>query len=134
MEPEIRIPIGSEVDVVTARMKGRALAGEQGFASSDQTVIATVISELARNIVTYARRGEIVLQSCSDSRGRPGLTVTAVDKGPGIADIERAMQDGFSTSNSLGLGLPGSRRLMDEFHIHSVLGEGTTVRATKWVR
>ena len=132
MADEIRIPIRCDVDIVTARQKGRELARGLGFSSGDQLLIATSISELARNIVSYARDGEIVLQS-SEQSGKPGLVVIARDGGPGIPDIRKALEEGYSTTpRSLGIGLPGVRRLMDEFHIVSVMGKGTTVTAKKW--
>ena len=127
---EIRVPISSDQDVVAARQKGRALAVKLEFSPGDSTLIATAISELARNIVSYARQGEIRI--LSQNSGRPGIVIVASDEGPGIQDIRQAMRDGFSTSGSLGLGLPGVRRLMDEFEIASVPGKGTTVIAKKW--
>lgn len=114
-----------------ARQKGRALAIEIGFSAVDATLIATAISELARNIVAYARKGEITLQVIRGS-SREGIMVVAGDDGPGIPDIRQAMRDGFSTSGSLGLGLPGVRRLMDEFELVSQSGRGTTVTVRKW--
>jgi serine/threonine-protein kinase RsbT len=128
---EIRVAINSDQDIVTARQKGRALATELGFSTGDATLIATAISELARNIVSYARRGEITLKIV-DASGRQGISVIASDDGPGIPDIRQAMRDGFSTSGSLGLGLPGVRRLMDEFEITSQRGRGTIVAVKKW--
>lgn len=128
---EIRVSINSDQDIVLARQKGRTLALDTGFSSGDATLIAAAISELARNIVSYARRGEITLMLVNSS-SRQGLVITASDKGPGIPDIRQALRDGFSTSGSLGLGLPGVRRLMDEFQISSELGRGTTVVAKKW--
>jgi serine/threonine-protein kinase RsbT len=128
---ETRVPIRSDLDILSARQKGRALAAELGFSSSSLTLVATAISELARNIVLYARRGEIVLARI-EADGRSGIVVTARDEGPGIPDINLAMQSGYSTSGSLGLGLPGVRRLMDEFEIVSELRKGTTVTAKKW--
>jgi serine/threonine-protein kinase RsbT len=130
--PEGSVPIRSDADIVTARQQGRALAQRLGFASSDQTVIATAISELGRNILEYAGSGEIVLSPTSAGSKR-GLLVIARDNGPGIPDIALAMQDGYSTSKGLGLGLPGTRRLMDEFHIDSAPGRGTIVTVKKWV-
>ena len=127
---EIRVPITSDQDVVSARQQGRALAVKLEFSSSESTLIATAISELARNIVSYARNGEIRI--IPQNSGRPGIVIVASDEGPGIADIRQAMRDGFSTSGSLGLGLPGVRRLMDEFEIASERGKGTTVIAKKW--
>jgi serine/threonine-protein kinase RsbT len=128
---EIRVAINSDQDIVGARQKGRSLAAELGFSPSDATLIATAISELARNIVSYARRGEIRLRRIQNSVRR-GIMVIACDEGPGIRDIAMALQDGFSTSGSLGLGLPGVRRLMDEFDIASKPGRGTKVTVKKW--
>jgi serine/threonine-protein kinase RsbT len=128
---EIRVAISSDQDIVGARQKGRTLAAAIGFSSADATLIATAISELARNIVSYARKGEIRLQKVQNS-ARNGIVVIASDDGPGIPDLRQAMRDGFSTSGSLGLGLPGVRRLMDEFEIVSQTGRGTTVTAKKW--
>jgi serine/threonine-protein kinase RsbT len=125
------VAINSDQDIVTARQKGRALAIELGFSSGDATLVATSISELARNIVSYARKGEIQLSTVQGS-GRQGILIIASDDGPGIADIRQAMRDGFSTSGSLGLGLPGVRRLMDEFEIVSEPGQGTIVKVKKW--
>lgn len=133
MSDEIRIPIDRDADVVTARQRGRDLAAQVGFAGSDLTVIATAISEVSRNIVSYARRGEIILHVAEEAHRR-GIIVVARDDGPGIADIERAMRDGFSTAGSLGLGLPGARRLMDDFGIESSVGSGTVVTMKKWMK
>jgi serine/threonine-protein kinase RsbT len=126
------VPIERDGDVVLARQKGRGLAASCGFSNTEQTLIALAISELARNIVSYARRGEVSM-SLLDGERR-GIEVIARDEGPGIADIELALRDGYSTSKSLGLGLPGTRRVMDEFHIESTLGAGTTVTIRKWLR
>jgi serine/threonine-protein kinase RsbT len=128
---EIRVAINSDQDIVTARQKGRALAIELGFSTGDATLIATSISELARNIVSYARKGEITLEVVHGSN-KLGISITASDRGPGIWDIRQAMKDGFSTSGSLGLGLPGVRRLMDDFEISSEPGRGTIVTVKKW--
>ncbi len=131
MDCELCIPIASEVDIVLARQEGRNLAAQLGASSTEMTLIATAISEVARNIVSYARQGEIVLRLVEGSQR--GIKVVARDQGPGIADIDRAMRDGYSTGGGLGLGLPGARRLMDEFSIVSEVGKGTTVSMTKWV-
>lgn len=128
---EIRVGINSDQDIVVARQKGRAMANELGFSPGDATLIATAISELARNIVSYARKGKITLKMVN-GLNRQGIAVTASDEGPGIPDIRQALRDGFSTSGSLGLGLPGVRRLMDEFEIDSRPGQGTTVAVKKW--
>jgi serine/threonine-protein kinase RsbT len=128
---EVRVEIHSDKDVVTAREQGRALAAEIGFSSVDLTLIVTAISEVARNIVLYADHGELLISEVQDPNRR-GISIVATDSGPGIPDIERAMQDSYSTGNGLGLGLPGSRRLMDDFEIESEVGQGTTVRMAKW--
>ena len=128
----MRITIQSDTDIIIVRQQARILAKDLGFSASDLTLIATALSELARNIVEYAQHGEIIL-SRIDQGGRRGMGIIARDNGPGIADIERAMQDGYSTGKGLGMGLPGTRRLMDEFEITSREGKGTTVRITKWV-
>ena len=131
VDEEIRVLIRSDQDIVAARQQGRKLALGLGFSSGDATLIATVISELARNIITYARTGEIRVGEVNGSP-RIGLQVTACDSGPGISDVKQALRDGFSTSGSLGLGLPGVMRLADEFEIASEAGAGTTVRVNKW--
>lgn len=131
MSDEISIPITGEADIVAARQAGRELAARLGFTGSDLTVIATAISEVVRNIVVYAGHGELRLATLREGRW-PGLVVVAADRGPGIPDVEQAMRDGFSTGGSLGLGLPGARRLMDEFAIVSGVGTGTTVTMKKW--
>jgi len=129
----VRVPIDRDADIVAARQKGREMASHCGFATTDLAVIATAISELARNIVRYALHGEIFLRLVED-HGRLGFEIVARDDGPGIADITRAMEDGYSTSGSLGLGLPGTRRLMDDFEITSDFGKGTQVTVRKWKR
>ena len=133
MASETVVPITTDTDVVIARQKGRELATELGFVSTDSTLLATAISELARNIVRYAKHGEIVVAPIQ-SGDRVGVAVVARDKGPGIANISLAMQDGYSTSGGLGLGLPGVKRLMDEFHLASDANSGTTVTIKKWKR
>lgn len=129
---ETRIPIASDLDIIRARQTGRTEASKLGFSSTDLTLIATAISELARNIVMYAKEGEIIVRLVRSSE-RQGITVIARDKGPGIADVRQTLQDGYSTSRSLGLGLPGVRRLMDEFEIESQVGLGTVVIVKKWM-
>ena len=124
--------IDSTTDIVRARERGRALAGKLGFSIRDRLLIVTAISELARNILDYAVRGEICVRVVQNHSGR-GIGVVARDDGPGIVNVDHALTDGFSTSGGLGLGLPGVRRLMDDFQIESRAGEGTTVRVTKWL-
>jgi serine/threonine-protein kinase RsbT len=128
---EIRVPIATDDDIVTARHEGRRLSSQLGFSSTDLTLIATAISEVARNIRLYAGEGHILLRLARDD-SRRGIVVIAHDEGPGIPDIDLAMQDGYSTVGSFGLGLPGSRRLMDEFDIRSEVGKGVTVTMKKW--
>ena len=125
------VVVASDPDIVAARQRGRAMAQQLGFRATDATLIATAISELARNILLYARSGEIVI-SAIERGERRGLEVTARDEGPGITSVALAMQDGYSTSGRLGLGLPGVRRLMDEFDIRSDPGRGTMVTVKKW--
>jgi serine/threonine-protein kinase RsbT len=125
--------VAADADVVGARQYGRAIAAKIGFGRADQALIATAISELARNIVSYAQRGEIDIARVT--RGpRIGLQVVARDRGPGIANIDAALTDGFSTGKSLGLGLPGTKRIVDEFDIQSAPGTGVTVKIVKWLR
>jgi serine/threonine-protein kinase RsbT len=130
---EAEIPIEAEGDVVKARQKGRELATMLGFSTTDQTLIATAISEIARNIVRYARRGSVTFTRI-ERQGRAGIQIVATDSGPGIADVELAMRDGYSTGKSLGVGLPGARRLVDELELVSNVGVGTTVTLRKWRR
>jgi serine/threonine-protein kinase RsbT len=125
------IAIQADVDIITARQRGRDLGAELGFPKTDLALIATAISELARNILTYAGEGEIEV-AVHEGESRRGIFIVARDQGPGIADITLALQDGHSTSRSLGIGLPGVRRLMDEFEVISEPGSGVVVRATKW--
>ena len=127
----VRVPIALDRDILTARQRGRRLAKESGFLSSDATLIATVISELARNMLRFAGQGEIILRVIENGLTQ-GIEVVAVDEGPGIPDVFLAVRAGYSTSGGLGLGLAGVRRLMDEFEISSSVGTGTTVTSRKW--
>jgi serine/threonine-protein kinase RsbT len=131
MADEIRIPVTSDSDLVPARAEGRALALELGFSRTDATLIATAISEVARNIVVHVGSGEILMRPVKED-ARYGIVVIARDRGPGIRDVEAALGHGYTGRGGLGLGLPGARRLMDEFHIDSNSGSGTTVTMTKW--
>ena len=128
---ERRVAIHSDHDIVTARQEGRLLAKQVGFSDTNLTLIATAISELARNILLYAREGDLML-GIVERNGQSGITVIASDRGPGIPDLTRALEVGYSTSGSLGLGLPGVRRLMDDFEVESRVGHGTRVTARKW--
>jgi RNA polymerase sigma factor (sigma-70 family) len=129
-DDEVRIPIRSDADIVAARQAARELAARVGFSGTDLTVIATAVSEVARNIVRFAESGEVVVELVE--RPRRGIQVVARDAGPGIPDVERALTDGYSTYHGLGLGLPGARRLMDELAVVSGPGRGTTVTMVKW--
>ncbi len=133
MGDDLLLPVSADVDVVLVRQKGRELAAQAGFSSGDQTVIAAAISEIARNILMYAKRGEMQLSIVTNG-DRQGVVIVASDQGPGIPDIGRALQDGYSTSGGLGLGLPGAKRLMDDFDVVSAVGRGTTVTMKKWRR
>jgi serine/threonine-protein kinase RsbT len=130
---DARVAIRTDADVVTARQEARTMGAALGFSSTDLTLLATAISEVARNITTYAGEGEVVLRVLHDG-GRAGIEVVASDEGPGIADVELAMQDGYTTGNGLGLGLPGTRRLVDEFELETEPGTGTRIRLVKWTR
>lgn len=129
---EIHVPILSDADIVSARTQGRDLAQKLGFSGSDLTVIIAAISEVSRNIVEHATKGEVLLGRVLHGSKR-GILVVASDKGPGIPDVRRAMQQGFSTGKGLGMGLPGAQRLVDEFEIVSRVGSGTTVTMRKWL-
>jgi serine/threonine-protein kinase RsbT len=131
VDDELLVPIRGESDLLAARQRGRAMASHLRFSASELTLIATAISEVARNILSYAGSGEIELRIVPQGNRR-GIAVTARDQGPGIADLALAMQDGYSTGGSLGLGLPGAKRLMDQFEIMSEVGKGTTVTMSKW--
>ncbi|MHB1540628.1 MAG: anti-sigma regulatory factor [Steroidobacteraceae bacterium] len=127
------IPIRTVTDIVIARQRGRALALTMRFSETEATLIATIISELARNIVLYAHQGEILMERL-DNPLRPGISIVSRDEGPGIADVQRALLGGYSTSGGLGLGLCGVRRMVDEFQLQSAPGKGTTVAVKKWAR
>jgi anti-sigma regulatory factor (Ser/Thr protein kinase) len=129
-EDGVRVPVQTDADVVAARQAAREAASRIGFSPTDLTSIATAVSEVTRNIVRFASSGEIVIEILEEPR--KGIRVVARDVGPGIPDIDKALQDGFSTYKGLGLGLPGAQRLMDEFAIASETGRGTTVTMTKW--
>jgi serine/threonine-protein kinase RsbT len=131
MADEVRVPITTDADLVTARAEARAMAERLGFPRPDPTLIATAISEIARNIVVHVGRGEIVLEPFADA-DRYGVVVTARDEGPGIRDVEAALQDDYSGRGGLGLGLAGARRLMDDFEVSSDPDTGTTVTMRKW--
>ena len=130
-ETTVRVRIDSDRDIIAARHQARALAHEAGFALADLAIIATAISELGQNALRYARAGDLEIEIIHD-HGRRGILIIASDQGPGIPDVELALKDGYSTSGSLGLGLPGVRRLMDEFAITSEMGRGTSVTVKKW--
>lgn len=126
------VKIINEWDIVAARQLGRGLAKKMGFGAVDQARITTAISELARNIYLYCEKGVIKVETVS-SEDQIGILIIAEDKGPGIADIQKVLEDGYSTSGGLGAGLPGVKRLMDQFTIESEIGVGTVVKAIKWL-
>ena len=133
MADEIRVAIRTDADVVTARQEARTMGAALGFTSTDLTLLATAISEIARNITTYAGEGEVALRVVREG-SRHGIEVEATDDGPGIVNVELAMQDGYTTGNGLGLGLPGTRRLVDDFELETAPGAGTRIRMVKWTR
>ena len=135
MTIETRLSIRQEQDIVTARQSARAAASQLGFGPIDQSRIATAVSELTRNVIRYASNGtgDMLIREVSSERG-VGLQIVVSDDGPGIADIQQVMQDGFTSGHGLGLGLPGTRRLMDEMELRSEVGSGTVVTIVKWRR
>lgn len=133
MRREVRVKIDCSADVVAARQQARALATQAGFSICDSTLITTAISEMTRNILEYASHGEVTISPLKNGTRR-GVKIVASDQGPGIADISKVMQDGYSSNHGLGIGLPGTKRLMDEFEIRSKIGKGTTVTVKKWTQ
>jgi serine/threonine-protein kinase RsbT len=128
---EVRIVVATDEDLLPARAEGRALALQLGFSRTDATLIATAISEIARNIVVHVGKGEIIMKPVREGT-RYGVVVIATDSGPGILDLEAALEHGYASRGGLGMGLPGARRLMDDFDVQSERGRGTTVTMTKW--
>jgi serine/threonine-protein kinase RsbT len=128
---EIRVTVATDEDMLPARAQGRALALKLGFSRTDATLIATAISEIARNIVVHVGKGEIIMKPVREEN-RYGLIVIATDSGPGITDLEATLEHGYASRGGLGLGLPGARRLMDDFDVQSERGKGTTITMTKW--
>lgn len=131
MRHEIRVQIASPTDIVAARQRGRALASEAGFSVCDSTLITTAISEMSRNVLEYASHGEVTLSLLKNGKQK-GVKIVVTDEGPGIADIARVMKDGYSSGAGIGIGLPGTKRLMDEFNLRSTIGSGTTITMKKW--
>ena len=132
MTTDFVVDVNKPDDIVAARQAGHELAKQLGFSLTDVTMIATAISEIARNITSYAGRGEVRV-GVQLRDGKRALVVRAEDDGPGISDVERALEDGYSTGRGLGLGLPGARRLMDRLLVESEPGRGTVVEMWKWV-
>lgn len=128
----VACPITREVDVYVAMARARDMAQRLGFDQIDRTRLEIAVLELTRNILVHAGSGELIVETLNEDHRR-GIAIEARDQGPGIADVELALRDGFSTSHTLGAGLPGVRRLMDSFQIESTVGVGTIVRATKWI-
>lgn len=130
---KIRVVVRQDTDIVLACQKGRALAERVGIKGDNQVVVVIAISEVARNIINYAGCGEIFLDAVGQN-GLQGISIVARDEGPGISNVEKALEDGYSTGGGLGLGLAGAKRLMDEFEVKSRPGKGTTITMTKWKR
>lgn len=124
--------VSTDKDVVQIREHARDMAGTLGFSRNDRTMITTVVSEICRNILEYAQRGELRIKLVNNN-SQKGLQIIACDDGPGIADVKKAMQDGYSTGRGMGVGLPGSKRIMDEFEIESKPGKGTKITMCKWL-
>ncbi|MBM7707057.1 anti-sigma regulatory factor [Chryseomicrobium aureum] len=133
MSIESSVDIITEWDIVAARQLGRNEAKEVGFGTVDQARITTAISELARNIYLYAGKGKITIERVTDGAMK-GIIIISADQGPGIADLRKVMEDGYTTSGGLGAGMPGVKRLMDDFKVETEVGVGTTITATKWLR
>ena len=136
---EAHLKIDAEEDIVASRQRAREVARQLGFGAVDQSRIATAVSELARNVVRYATdgKGEVTIREVRGpdaSGGRSGIEVVISDDGPGIADVDQALRDGFTSGGGMGMGLPGTRRLMDEMTIDSAVGQGTVVTIRKWRR
>jgi serine/threonine-protein kinase RsbT len=134
--PEWTVPVTGEEGIVAARQLARQAAKDLGFGLVDQSRIATAVSELARNVVRYATgsRGEVLIRALPPSEKGIGIEMIVRGEGPGMANVEQALRDGFTTGNGLGMGLPGTKRLMDEMTIDSTPGRGTTVTIRKWRR
>ena len=132
---EARLRIVAEEDIVSSRQRARELARQLGFGAVDQSRIATAVSELARNVVRYAvdGQGEVAIREL-DASGRTGIEIVVSDEGPGIRDVDQALRDGFTSGGGMGMGLPGTRRLMDEMTVDSEVGRGTIVTIRKWRR
>jgi len=128
----LKIPIESDSDLLAARQEARAIAFELGFSLTAVVGIVTALSEMTRNMLTYAGRGELLIEPVRDG-DRSGILISARDEGPGIPDLQKAMMDGYSTSGGLGMGLPGIKRLMDSFEIRTEPEKGTTVIVRKWL-
>ena len=133
MTNQVRVQISSAADIVAARQEARALALEAGFSVCDSTLITTAISEITRNVLEYAQQGEVTI-SLLKNGSKNGVKIVVNDRGPGIANIPQVMKDGYSSRQGLGIGLPGTKRLMDEFEIRSKVGSGTTITMKKWNR
>ena len=133
---EARLPIRGEDDIVASRQRAREAARQLGFGAVDQSRIATAVSELTRNIVRYATdgHGEVIVREVSRAERSAGIEIVVADEGPGIADVDQALRDGYTSGGGMGMGLPGTRRLMDEMEIDSAPGRGTTVTIRKWRR
>jgi serine/threonine-protein kinase RsbT len=123
--------LDSDKDLVTIREFGRKLASELGFDGKDQTLIATALSEISRNVIEYAGSGEVLIEPGNSVE--TCIRITVSDNGPGIEDIDKALQEGYSTGQGLGVGLPGAKRIMDEFEIKTNREHGTTIKMCKWL-
>ena len=127
------IYISQDADVIHAVFQSKEFSKEIGFQNTDQVMISTAVSELARNIIKYAKEGEVTLKIICQNL-KKGIEILAIDKGPGIQDIDKTLDENYSTGGTIGIGLPGTKRIMDDFHIESEPGKGTTIMARKWIK
>lgn len=125
------LTLKSDKDLVEIRELGQSFAEEMGFSDNDRTIISTALSEICRNVIEYAGRGEVIIEK--ETSYRDSIKITVKDDGPGIKDVNKALQEGYTSGMGLGIGLPGAKRIMDEFEIQTQSGKGTTIIMSKWV-
>ncbi|WP_234003869.1 MULTISPECIES: anti-sigma regulatory factor [unclassified Nocardiopsis] len=129
---DLSLPVRNDADLMTVRQRVRGLAQDLGFGLVQQTKLVTAASELARNTLVHGGGGYVTVEAVTDGGGGDGVTLVFTDQGPGIADVDRALDDGYSTAGGLGMGLSGSKRLVDDFSVRTAPGEGTAVTITLW--
>ncbi|PWV44927.1 anti-sigma regulatory factor [Nocardiopsis sp. L17-MgMaSL7] len=129
---DLSLPVRNDADLMSVRQRVRGLAQDLGFGLVQQTKLVTAASELARNTLVHGGGGHVTVEAVTDGNGGAGVTLVFTDQGPGIADVDRALDDGYSTAGGLGMGLSGSKRLVDDFSVRTAPGEGTAVTITLW--